>query len=198
MNCIIYIDTNKEISGFQETLSLYFGNTNTTAAIFNSTSLSGSPFQTLYFYGNTNQTVNFLFSKESPHKLRIFIEGVVLRENLDQLTSGVKGILSQTLTFAKKNNVNLSNISATIWAEGEEMMKGEVPRYWVHFRSIFPDLPTSIYLSILIVLYSFIKPQAGSGTKDSFINLGIIILAILIWQFIKTGYKKRELTFKIK
>ena len=205
MNCIIYIDTDKEISTFEGNFPLYFGNSHTTDNIFNNSSLSGSTFGTLYFYGCTNQAVNVLVAKESPHKLRFFIESVARRDNLDQLTSGVRGILSQTKAFAKKYNVELSNINATIWAEGEEMIKGEIPIYWSHFRSFFPDIATSIYLSLLIAFYSFFKPQGAgvssgthTGITESFINLGLIIGAIVIWLFIKTGYKKRELTFKIK
>jgi hypothetical protein len=203
MYCILYLKTNIDIDEFSNNLVQMFGERNSTEEIFAMTSLSGTEFLPLYFYGVTNQTTNFLFSKETSNKLRIFVESVSKKDNLDQLVNGVRNHFINLNEFFDTYKIKLSDISGTIWSEEEEILKGEFQGYWKNFKSNIPDLPTGIYLSVLTIVYSIAKPadtteSIKSKIVTALINLLIALISIILWLFIKAGKKKENLVFKIK
>lgn len=206
MNCILYITTAKDINNYEKQLNAYLGNPITIQEVFNLTTLSATQnYLPFYFYGNTNQTVNYLFAKDSANTLRIFIEGVTQRDNLDQLVSGVEYVLNNIKSFLNRNEIKFNQVSATIWSEDEEILRGEYQSFWVKFNSSIPDLPTGIYLTFLTILYSIIRPIfEGISTTvlktiiSALINLAIAILAVFLWLLVKACYKETNLTFKIK
>lgn len=208
MNCILQIKTDKTVDDYSQRLTNFLGNTHTTQTIYSQTTLSAKPtFLPLYFYGNTNQTVNFLVAKDSANTLRVFIEGVSRRDNLDQLVTGVKHFFQNVKSFLDNNDIKYSQISATIWSEDEEMLKGEYQSYWVKFKSFIPDIPTGIYLSVLTIIYSIVQPKVEgteattpieNALKFALVNLLVAAIAILLWLFVKAFTKDTNLTFKIK
>jgi hypothetical protein len=207
MNCIVYFGKiQAKVGDFRPALVDYFGNINKTADIFNKTSINGDTcLLSTYFYGNTNQTVNFLFAQESENTLRVFIENQTKRDNLDQLINGVKHILGQLKSFFKKSKIECNEISATIYSEGEEVLTGEYQGFKKKLISLLPDIPTGIYLAILTVLYSLCQPKINSQIdeknillKNTFINLGIILLSVSLWLLIKSATSKKNISFKIK
>lgn len=210
MNCILHIKTDKAVDDYSQNLTSFFGNNHPTQTIYNLTTLAGNAtFLPLYFYGNTNQTVNFLIAKDSANTLRIFIEGVSKRDNIDQLITGVKQIFQNIKSFIDNNDIKHKQISATIWSEDEEMLRGEYQGFFKKMKSFAPELPTGIYLSVLTIIYSIFQPKnevIGTDPQKSFetnlrltgINLLVAVIAILLWLIVKAATKETNLSFKLK
>lgn len=210
MNCILHIKTKETVDDYSQRLINFLGNNHTTQTIYGLTSLSGNlTFLPLYFYGNTNQTVNFLIAKDSANTLRLFIEGVTKRDNIDQLVTGVKLIFQNIKSFLDDNNIKHTQITATIWSEDEEMLRGEFQGYWKKFKSFAPELPTGIYLSVLTIIYSIVQPKIEAKAVDTptpietnlkfaGINLLVALIAILLWLLVKAWTKETNLSFKLK
>jgi hypothetical protein len=210
MNCILHIKTQQAVDDYSQNLMNYLGNNYTTQTIYGLSSLSGNAtFLPLYFYGNTNQAVNFLIAKDSANTLRLFIEGVNRRDNIDQLVTGVKQIFQNIKSFLDDNNIKHNQISATIWSEDEEMLRGEYQGFWKKFKSFAPELPTGIYLSVLTITYSIIQPKVeATGNepptpiettlKFAGVNLLVASIAILLWLLVKAVTKETNLSFKLK
>lgn len=210
MYCILNIKTEQEVDDYSQRLMNYLGNNHTTQTIYGLSSLSGNTtFFSLYFYGNTNHVVNFLIARDSANTLRLFIEGVNRRDNIDQLISGVKQIFQNIKSFFDDNNIKHKQISATIWSEEEEMLRGEYQGFRKKFKSFAPELPAGIYLSILTIIYSIFQPRIEATgiepptpiettLKFAGINLVVVSIAILLWLLIKTITKETNLTFKLK
>lgn len=210
MNCILHIKTKEAVDDYSQRLINFLGNNHTTPTIYGLTSLSGNlTFLPLYFYGNTNQKVNFLIAKDSANTLRLFIEGVSKRDNIDQLVTGVRLIFQNIKSFLDDNNIKHTQISATIWSEDEEMLRGEFQSFWKKFKSFVPELPTGIYLSVLTIIYSIIQPKVEAKVgetptpiettlKFAGINLLVATIAILLWLLVKAWTKETNLSFKLK
>ena len=210
MYCILNIKTEQEVDDYSQRLMNYLGNNHSPQTIYGLSSLSGNTtFILLYFYGNTNHVVNFLIARDSANTLRLFIEGVNRRDNIDQLISGVKQIFQNIKSFFDDNNIKHKQISATIWSEEEEMLRGEYQGFRKKFKSFAPELPAGIYLSILTIIYSIFQPRIEATgivpptpiettLKFAGINLLMVSLAILLWLFIKAITKETNLSFKLK
>jgi hypothetical protein len=210
MYCILNIKTKQEVDDYSQRLMNYLGNNHTTQTIYGLSSLSGNTtFTLLYFYGNTNHVVNFLIARDSANTLRLFIEGVNRRDNIDQLISGVKQIFQNIKSFFDDNNIKHKHISATIWSEEEEMLRAEYQGFGKKFKSFAPELNAGIYLSILTIIYSIFQPRIEATgiepptpiettLKYAVINLFIAAIAILLWLFIKAITKKTNLSFNLK
>jgi hypothetical protein len=210
MYCILHIKTQQSVDDYSQILMNYLGNNHTTKTIYELSSVSGNAtFLPLYFYGNTNQAVNFLIAKDSANTLRLFIEGVNRRDNIDQLVTGVKQIFQNIKSFLDENKIKYNQISATIWSEDEEILRGEYQGFWKKFKSFAPELPTGIYLSILTIIYSIIQPKIeATGNKPptpiettlklAGVNLLLASIAILLWLLVKAITKETNLSFKLK
>lgn len=203
MNCLLNIKTWKDIKDYEDNLKGYLGNSDDFDKIYQQTSIKNVTYIT-YFYGRIDEKIISLFAKDTADTLRIFIEGVDKKDNLDQLVTGVKQVFNNVKYFLDKNKMKYSQISATIWSEGEEMLRGEYQDYWTKFKSFIPDIPTGIYLFVLTIIYSIVQPKEGtaitteSGVKSAGINMLIVVLAVLLWLFIKAYNKETNLSFRIK
>jgi hypothetical protein len=210
MNCILHIRTEQVVDDYSQRLSNYLGNTNTVTTIYGQTSLSANTnLLSQYFYGNANHTINYLIAKDSANTIRLFIEGVSKKDNIDQLVTGVKLLFQNIKSFLDNNKIKYSQISATIWSEDEEMLRGEYQNYWTKFKSFAPELPTGIYLSVMTILYSIVQPKVeATGTepptpiettlKFAGVNLLVASIAILLWLLVKAAAKETNLSFKLK
>jgi hypothetical protein len=207
MYCILHISTNREVDDYKKGLVKFLGNNYQTQTIYEMTTLAENEiFIELYFFGNTNQKVNYLIAKEGGNTMRIFVEGVNRRDNLDQLISGATQIFQTIRKFLDKNKIKYKEIFATIWSEGEEMLKGEYKGYWEKFKLFLPEIPTGIYLTFFTIIYSIFKPATKEGDiqllepKIGIIVLDLLVLALalLLWLLIKAYYKEPNLTFNLK
>lgn len=210
MYCILHIKTKEAVDDYSQRLINFLGNNHTTQTIYSLTSLSSNlTFLPLYFYGNTNQKVNLLIAKDSANTLRIFIEGVSKRDNIDQLVTGVRETFQNIKSFLDNNGIKHNKVTATIWSEDEEMLRGEFQGFWKKFKSFAPELPTGIYLSILTIIYSIVQPKIETKVgetptpiettlKYAVINLLVAALAILFWLLVKAWTKEANLSFKLK
>ena len=210
MNCILHIKTKQTVDSYSQRLMNYLGNNHATQTIYALSSLSDNvTFLPLYFYGNTNQAVNFLIAKDSANTLRLFIEGVNRRDNIDQLVTGVKQIFNNIKSFLDDNNIKQIQISATIWSEDEEMLRGEYQGFWKKFKSFAPELPTGIYLSVLTIFYSIVQPKVEANVSEpptpietslkfAGANLLVALIAILLWLMVKAVTNETNLSFKLK
>jgi hypothetical protein len=198
MNCIFYISVDVDFDSFQNGIINHLGG-NQLLNTYNQTSLqNNAQLLGLYFYGNSNHAVNYLLAREDGSTLRVFVEGVIKRDNLDQLISGIQGLFKRILKYCDQNNIKYTSIDSTIYAEDEEVLKGQFYSFKEKMKSNLPDIPTGIYLSALTVLYSLINPKTGDKFWESVINLLLVGSAVLLWLIVKAISKKNELIFKIK
>ncbi len=210
MNCILYITTRKPVEEFSKQLSSYLGRNHSVSSIYLQTSLStNTNLLPQYFYGNANHTILYLVAKEDGYKIRLFIEGVNKRDNIDQLITGVKQLFQSIKSFLNSNKIGFKQISATIWSEDEEMLRGEYQSFWTKFKSNIPELPTGIYLTVITILYSIFQhkevrsgddspSQFETNVKIAVINLLLTTAAIILWLLIKAIKRESNLSFKLK
>jgi hypothetical protein len=210
MNCILHITTKQAVDDYSQRLSHYLGNNHNASNIYGSTSLSSnSNLLPQYFYGNANHTVNFLIAKDSANTIRLFIEGVTVRDNIDQLITGVKMLFQNIKSFFDCNKIIYKQILATIWSEDEAMLRGEYQCFCTKLKSFAPELPTGIYLSVLTIFYSIFQPKIEANgivpptpiettLKFAGINLIVATLAIVFWLLVKASSKETNLSFKLK
>jgi hypothetical protein len=213
MNCIIHITTKQAVNTLNKSLENHLGTNMEVAEVFAQTSLSEDDIlanlQQQYFYGNINHSVNFLIANESANTIRIFVEGVNRRDNIDQLITGTNAVFQNVLQLFEKKKIKIKKASATIWSEGEEMLRGEYQKFWMKIKSFLPTISAGIYLTILTILYSIIQPYLKlsnnsstttiEGTlKSAIINLFLVAIAIFIWLLIKAASEKSNLSFKLK
>jgi len=205
----IELSTSKVTDDFSQNLMTFFGIGYNTQEVFNKTSLYFSqqflPGIPDYFYGYTNQTTNMLFAKNNANTLRIFIELTRRRENIDRLINSVKSIFSNLISFLNKNEIDYTNVSATILHEDEEILHGVYQSFGIKLKSTLFDLPAGIYLSVLMIIYSVLQLKHDgivNKWEDAFtrggIQLAVAIISIIIWIVVRMLSNKPNLSFKIK
>jgi len=192
----INIISNKDLpSDLEKKLEKFFGAPlNNRKALKETVNKDATYLLDYIVYSKKNNREVFIILKEDKRRLSIHLESNIKKDNLRLIQESLQKIFKDTKRFMKSNGYSIKESNVTIWAEDEQIMQGVYFNFARHFKTfISKDIPTKAYIPFATLILSY---ATGSDFKESFANLGIVIVATLLWIIAKSIFSHNSLKFE--